>query len=228
MQITVDGHKNKRSIIADGHGNRGSITVEASIIVPLVILSIASAIYIGLLLYQRALLQSAADMACEAGAAAWSSGKKELGAGKPSKTDFEQYSLYRRLFDCEKEDRLLLVKEYALSKASRNELVRPGAIDAEATFKNYAVYSKLEVKISSCYNLPLGNFLKLFGGSGMYRINVKAVSVVDEPEELIRTTDFIIDLEKKLEEKFPEIKDLGEKSRNAMNDIKQRLEKFMD
>ena len=84
------------------------------------------------------------------------------------------------------------------------------------------------MKISSCYNLPLGNFLKLFGGSGMYRINVKAVSVVDEPEELIRTTDFIIDLEKKLEEKFPEIKDLGEKSRNAMNDIKQRLEKFMD
>ncbi|MGI6669150.1 MAG: TadE/TadG family type IV pilus assembly protein [Acetivibrionales bacterium] len=217
MQITVDGH-----------GNKGSITVEASIIVPLVILSIASAIYIGLLLYQRALLQSAAETACEAGAAAFSSGIKELGAGKPQKTDFEQYSLYRRLFDCEKEDRLQLVEEYALSMASRNELVRPEDINAEATVKDYAVYKKLEVKISSCYNLPLGNFLRLFGGSGMCRINVNAVSTVDEPEELIRTTDFIIDLEKKLEEKFPGVKNLGEQSRNAINEIKQRLEKFMD
>lgn len=217
MQITVDGR-----------GNKGSITVEASIIVPLVILSIASAIYIGLLLYQRALLQSAAEMACEAGAAAFSSGIKDLGAGKPLKTDFERYSLYRRLFDSEKEARLHLVEEYALSAATRNELVRPVAIDAEAEFNDYAVYRKLEVKISSCYNLPLGNFLRLFGGSGTYSINVKAVSTIDEPEELIRTTDFIIDLEKKLEEKFPGIKNLGEQSRNAINEVKQRLEKFMD
>ena len=217
MQITVDSH-----------GNKGSITVEASIIIPLVILSIASAIYIGLLLYQRALLQSAAEMACEAGAAAWSSGIKELSAAKPSKNDFEKYSLYRRLFDCEKENRLQLIEEYALSAVSRNEIIRPEAIDAEATLKDFAVYRKLEVKISSCYNVPLGNFLKLFGGSGMCRMNVKAVSVVDEPEELIRTTDFIVDLEKMLEEKFPEIKNLGEKSRDAINEIKQRLKKFMD
>ncbi|MGE5614205.1 MAG: TadE/TadG family type IV pilus assembly protein [Bacillota bacterium] len=217
MQITVDAH-----------GNKGSITVEASIIVPLVILSIASAIYIGLLLYQRALLQSAAEMACEAGAAAWSSGVNELGAGKPSKTDFEKYSLYRRLFDSEKEDRLQIIEEYALSVASRNELVRPETINAEAAFKDYAVCRKLEVKISSCYNLPLGNFLRLFGGSGICRMNVKAVSTIDEPEELIRTTDFIIDLEKKLEEKFSGIKNLGEQSRNAINEIKQRIEIFMD
>ena len=55
---------------------------------------------------------------------------KRVGAGKPSKTDFEQYSLYRRLFDCEKEDRLLLVKEYALSRrpamnwSGREQLMR--------------------------------------------------------------------------------------------------------
>jgi len=207
---------------------KGSITVEACIIVPLVILSIVAAVYMGLLLYQRALVQSAAEDAAEAGASAWSYGTCNVVLVKPDKESFEEFKLYRRLFDSDKETRLKNIEEYALSMAQRHELIKPLESSAQAVMKDYAVYRKLEVKICKSYNLPFGKFMKIFGGSDTIEIELKAVCAIDEPVELIRTTDFIIDIEKKLENQFPQIKNLGEKSRTAINEIKGRLEQFMD
>ncbi len=220
MQVTVEVRKTK--------GNKGSITVEASIIVPLVILSIVGAVYMGLVLYQRVLVQSAAEAAAEAGASAWPSGTCNVVLVKPDKESFEEFKLYRRLFDSDKESRLENIEEYALNMAQRHELIQAVESSAEALVKDYAVYRKLEVKICKRYKLPLGKFMKMFGGSDTFKIEVKAVSTIDEPVELIRTTDFIIDIEKKLENQFPQIKNLGEKSRSTINEIKGRLEQFMD
>jgi hypothetical protein len=208
--------------------NKGSITVEASIIVPIIILSISAVVYMGLLLYQRVLIQSAAEMAAEAGAAAWASGVSEIGTGKLAEDSFNRIKLYRRLYDSDSETRLECIESYAMSMASRNELLRPTETTAEAVVKDYAVCRKLELRIVKYYSLPLGNILKIFGGSGFIEINVKATSSIDEPVELVRTTDFILDLEKKLENNNPGIKNLGEKTRNAMNEIKSKLEQFID
>jgi len=208
--------------------NKGSITVEASIIVPLIILCIVASIYMGLLLYHRALVQSAADIAAEAGASAWASGISEIRKGKPDKEYFEKIRLYRQIFDADKKNRLSIIEKYALDVSSRNEILRPQDESAVAELKDYIVYRKLEVSIRKRYNIPFGNILRLFGAKGTVDINVKAVSSIDEPVELIRTTDFIIDIEKRLEERFPEIKNLGEKTRDAMNDIKGKLEEFLD
>ena len=217
MDFTVEGRKNK-----------GSITVEASIIVPIVILSIAAVIYMGLLLYQRTVIQSAAELAAEAGAAVWASGVSEIGTGKPGPDSFEKIKLYRRLLDSDKETRLAYIEEYAMNAASRNELLHPLESDAEAILKDYVVCRKLEVMVTKYYSMPLGNFLRIFGGSGMIEIRVKATASIDEPVELVRTTDFILDLEKKLENNNPDIKNLGEKTRNAMNEIKDKLERFLN
>lgn len=220
---------NHRNVSAAGNaGTRGSITVEASIIVPLVILAIAAAIYIGLLLYQRALVQSAAEQAAEAGAIAWSTGTFELRTGKPMEDSFEKFALYRRLFDSEKESRLESIEQYALSAAGHHEIVRAVNTDVQAVIKDYVVCRKIEVTIRKEYNLPFGKFLKLFGGSNVFEITVKVVSALDEPAELIRTTDFIIDIEKKLEKQFPELNDIGDKTRNVLNEIKDKLDEFME
>lgn len=212
----------------EGRQNKGSITVEASIIVPIIILSISAVIYIGLLLYQRALVQSAAEMAAEAGAGAWASGVSEISTGKPRPDSFEKINLYRRLFDSDKETRLECIEHYALSISSRNELLKPVETAAEAILKDYAVCRKLEVKIVKRYRLPLGKFLRIFSGSETFEICVEATSSINEPVELVRTTDFILDMEKKLENKYPGIKNLGEKARSTMNEIKGKLEKFFD
>lgn len=231
MQIAVEGRKTGVCFAKIGRfvvRINGSITVEASIIVPIVILSIAAAIYAGLLLYQRELVHTAASMASEAGAACWASGTAELVTGKPAREGSEEFRLYRRLYDSNKESRLEAIEQYALSLAARNELVKPVESSAEATVKDYAVYRRLEVSISKKYNLPVGKFLKLFGGSDSIVISVKSVSTINEPVELIRTTDFIVDFERKLEDKFPGMKKLGEKTRKAMNDIKDKIGEFTD
>jgi len=220
MLVTVEGRSQR--------GRRGSVTVEASIIVPIIILSVAAAIYTAMLLYQRALLQSAAEEAAEAGAMAWASGTFELESGKPMKNSFVDFALYRRLYDSEKEARLECIKDYALSAAARHELVRSVHSSAEAAVRDYVVYRELEVTVIKEYRLPLGRFLKVFCGSDKIQMKVKANAVIDEPVELIRTTDFIIDIEKKLENKYPELKELGEKTREALNEIKEKLDQFID
>jgi hypothetical protein len=207
---------------------KGSFTVEASIIVPIMILSIAAVIYMGLLLYQRTIIQSAAETAAGDGAAAWSSGVGRIGTGKLSNDSFDNIKLYRRIYNSDKEKQLEIIRNHAADLALRGELLNPVETDIQAEIKDYAVCRKLEVSITKSYILPLGSFLKIFGGSGKIVINVKAASMLDEPVELIRTTDFILDMEKKLEENYPEIKNLGEKTRSTMNEIKDRLEKFLE
>lgn len=212
---------------ADTGGKRGSITVEASIVIPLVILSISAALYVGMLLYQKALLQSAAGAAAEAGAAIWAAGSLDpvscrLDSGLGS------FRLYRRMYDGDRETRLKRIEEYALSLASRNELVKSEETTVEAVVRDYIIFRRLDVKICKCYNIPLGKFMKIFGGSDKVRITATAVSTVNEPAELIRNTDFIIDLERKLEARFPELKKVGDKTRESMNELKERLERFVD
>jgi len=217
MRFTVEDSK-----------NRGSITVEASLVVPVIILSISAVIYIGLLLYQRALVQSAADMAAEAGADIWALEAGEIGTGKPDAKSFEKNRLYRRIYDTDKGTKLKHIEEYAAKMASRGELLHPAETVAEVVIKDYIVCRKLEVRLTKQYSLPLGNFMKLFGGSGMIEISVKAASSIDEPVELMRSTDFILDMERKLENKYPDIKNLGEKTRNAMSSLKDKLNGFLD
>lgn len=221
-RIMMQGYLEMRNM------KKGSITVEASIIVPIVILSISAVIYMGLLLYQRALIQSAAEMAAEAGASVWASGINEIQTGKPGADGFGKVGLYRRIFDSGKENRLETIRKYAADTAKKNELLHPVNSEVEVELKDYAVCRKLEVRIDHQYSLPLGSFLRVFGGSGMIKMSVKAVSSIDEPVELIRNTDFILDLEKKLEESNPELKNLGEKTRSAMNEIKEKVKDFLN
>jgi hypothetical protein len=208
-------------------GEKGSITVEASIIIPLVILSISAALYIGMLLYQKALLQSAAEEAAGAGAAVWASGTAALESYRPDRGS-DGFRLYRRIYDSGREARLREIEEYAVSLASRNELIKSESITAEATVRDHVIYRKLEVSLCKYFSLPLGKFMRIFGGSDSVRITAKAAATVNEPAELIRNADFIIDIEKKLEGKFPGLKKAGEKIRETMNDMKERLERFVD
>lgn len=216
------------SYSVEGRKTKGSFTVEASIIVPIMILSITAVIYMGLLLYQRTVIQSAAETAAADGAAAWSSGVGRIGTGKVSDASFDNIRLYRRIYDSDKEKRLEIIRNHAAELTERGELLNPVETVIQAEIKDYAVCRKLEVSITKSYILPLGNFLKIFGGSERFVINVKAASMLDEPVELIRTTDFILDMEKKLEENNHEIKNLGEKTRGTMDEIKGRLEKFLN
>jgi hypothetical protein len=211
------------------HGrNRGSITVEASIIVPLVILSIVALIYIGIVLYQRAQLRSAADMAAETGATVWSDLKADTGTGRVEMSDVGRGSLYWRLVDTGRDEKLKRITVFTENALRKGRLLNAATTKVRADIKDYIVYKKLEVVVENTYELPLGSLLRLFGASGCFSIKVKSESVIDEPVELIRNVDFAIDLEKELEDRFPELKNLREKTRDTLTGVKGKINEFLD
>jgi len=211
-----------------GKCERGSITVESSIIIPFVILCIASVIYMGMILHQRALIQSAAEMAAQAGASAWAKGFGHVGTGKPDKESMDEIQLYRRIYDLKKEERLKEIEDYALELASKNQLIKPEDLTTKAVIRDYALLRRLEVEITKYIRLPLGEYMRLFGGSGRIEMTVKATASIDEPAELIRNTDFILDIEKELEVKYPELKNMGDKAREFLSRISGKLEEFIN
>jgi len=207
---------------------RGSVTVEAAIIVPVVILAITAVIYMGQLLCQKASIQSAAEMSAEAGAAAWVSGVGEIGTNRIAPDEFEKIKLYRRIFDSDKKTRLKSIEAYAIYLSNQNELIKPKDTEAEAVIKNYVLSKRIEVTVRKHYSIPLGNFLKIFGGSGELTITSMASASIDDPAEFIKNTDYILDIEREIENKNPEVKNLTNQIRNALNLMKNKLDTFLD
>jgi flagellar basal body-associated protein FliL len=207
---------------------RGSVTVEAAIIVPIVILAILAVVYIGLLLCQKASVQSAAEMSAEAGAAAWVSGVGEIGTNMIAPDDFEKIKLYRRIFDSDSKTRLESIEAYAIYLSSQNELIRPKDTEADAVIKNHVLSRRIEVTVRKHYSIPLGNLLKIFGASGELTITSVASASIDDPAEFIKNTDYILDVEKEIENKNPELKNFADQIKNALNLMKNKLDMFLN
>lgn len=208
--------------------NRGSITVEASIIVPFIILSITAMIFIGLVLYQRAQIQSAADMAVEAGADVWSAAGSDTGTGRVEMSGTEGGSLYWRLVDTARDGKFNRITRFTEKALEKGRLLYADNSKVSVDIRDYIIYKKLEVTVENTYKLPLGSLLRIFGVSGCFSIKVKSESVIDDPVELIRNVDFAIDLEKELEDRFPELKDLREKTKDALSGVKGKINEFLD
>lgn len=208
--------------------NNGSSTVEAAIVIPVIILSIAAAIYLGLLLYQRSLLQSAADRAAEAGAAAWENRAADTGSGKIEINNLGNEGLYWRVFDTTREDKLEKIKRYALAISGKSNILKPVSSDFKVEIRDYVIYKRLEITVKNSYSIPAGRLLGIFGANDRFTINIKSTAIIDDPAELIRNTDFIIDIEKELEDKYPGVKDLAEKTRTVVGDLKGKINGFLD
>lgn len=209
-------------------GKRGYITVEASIIVPFVILSIAAMLYMGLVLYQRAQIQSVSDMAAEAGAAVWGRPLADTGTGRTAGPGSGSGGLYWRLADADRVEKLERIVLYAERSLEKGRLLKPVNSKAEAHIKDYAVYKKLVLTVDEEYELPFGRLLKIFGASGSFDIKVVSEAAIDDPVEFRRNIDFAVDLEKELEDRFPELKDLREKSRDALAGVKGKINEFFE
>lgn len=211
-----------------GSLSRGSATVEASIIVPFIVLSIAASIYIGIILYQQAQLRSAADMAAEAGAAVWADSKADTGTARLQMSDIGSGGLYWRLADTGRDEKLGKITRFAERALEKGRLLNAESSKVSVDIKDYIVYKKMEVAVENTYKLPLGSFLRIFGASGRFSIKVKSEAVIDDPVELIRNVDFAVDMEKELENTFPELKDLREKTKDTLSGVKGKINEFLD
>ncbi|OQA16024.1 MAG: TadE-like protein [bacterium ADurb.Bin363] len=215
--------------------SKGSMTVEASLIFPVIFLIIIGLIYITIFLYEQAYVKSLADRAAERGAAIWKNPKCDMQIGLVKLEDFEAKDPYWRFYDGDtdtKEDNIEvyirnLFEDYSILK-NRDSSGKIDGITVSAEVKNYIVYKKLTVKAIKSYNLPLGNALGIFGIDRTVNISAKSEAIIYEPAEFIRSTDFIMDMGERVDDTagnhFEKIRD---KVISFLDGIGQKVSSFL-
>lgn len=209
---------------------KGSMVVEASLIVPVVISCVFIVIYFAFLMYRQSLLLSVADNGAEKGAAAWDNPSKIFELNKTGKENMDDEDLYWSMFDSNKEEKLGGIKNYIEADLKRRNFVSgfigSGSKTVDVNIDDFIVYKKLTVTINDTYRLPAARLLHVFGSEGAYSIKVKSQAVVNDPAEFIRDTDFLLDIESELEDKNPGLKNLGDKTREILDSIKNKAAQF--
>lgn len=225
--------------------NNGSITVEASLIVPLIILAIVAVLFICILLYQYSYLQTVSNEVAERGAACWGNISK-MGTSNDvfivesgelnSPQELLNSQLYWRITKTSEEDKIKSLKEFTLYKLSKNNILESEISNlsikdiedegdrVDIWLKDYIIYKELNVVIKDSYKIPLGDTLKIFGLDNKYNIRVHSKAVIDDPLEFIRNTDFITDALKEYEKTAA----ILERFKESMDKIKENIEDFFE
>ena len=210
------------------HGSRGSFTVEASIIFSTIFFCLIALIYLCLLLYQQAYIQSLAGTAVERGVLIWNNPTRDINTGKVSKRDLSNGGLYWRLWDTNHNQKIEKVRDYIKSNLKTYALLGNSSAKSQVKVEltNYIIYKKLTVEILYYQDLPLGNFLKIFGLKKSFPVHVVAEAVINEPVEFIRNTDFAIDLGNEVT--GGKISEVGPKITDIINSMQNKLKNFVD
>ncbi len=185
--------------------NRGSLTVEATIVIPVVIFTLIALILIGEFLYQQSYIQSVADRTVCRGAEVWNNPSKDMIMGYISKDKMKDVCLYWRIPFLEsskarntKQSKIEEYTKYLMSRVSI--LDKPDSLDVTARMEtDYIIYKKIRVTVEAEYKNPFAPVLRVFGLKDTITIRVHSEAVVNEPVEFIRTTDFALDVVKEID-----------------------------
>ncbi|MCX7921387.1 MAG: pilus assembly protein [Clostridia bacterium] len=223
--------------------HRGSLTVEAALIVPVMLLCVVAVIYICILLYQQVYVQSLASDAAERGAAVWTNPSKDMFMEQIKKEQMKQTSLYWRLFesDSKKEEKRKRIKEYVnyqIQKYSilgrnnsdnKNNQLNFDNVKVECKTEDWIVYKKLVVSIDHKYPMPFGKMLSNFGIDANYTVTGKAEVVINEPTEFIRNTDFLLDTVQEIDNKTGNnLQNLRDKVGGLVSKFAGKIKEFLE
>lgn len=206
---------------------KGSLTVETTLIISVVIFLLFVLIFSFMIMYQKAVLEKTASMVAQQGAEIWVDSHKQINNGYWD-LDKDKDSIYYRLFD----DSLFTGKKYSITinnSAQLGELLfegkeiediqeqkftkmkrlifselnkgilKPSRTIVEISFINVQE-RKIEVSLTQDIKIPLGFLVKLIDKKGSLELNCKGAAVVTEPAESIRNIDFAIEYARKVRE----------------------------
>lgn len=199
-------------------GKDGSITTEASLVVPVVIFCIFAILYFSINLYHRSYLQSVADTAAERGTDSWDNPAKDIRTGRIGINNLNKAGLYWRIYDIYKSDKIRKI-ENSIDRRKSDKVI--------VSVQDYIIYKKINVGITGAYRIPIGGYLNNFGLDSVYRPKVQAVSVVCDPAEFIRNADLVLDIEKELEGKYPGFGEAAGKTRDTLKKVREKIAEFM-
>ncbi|MGE5473680.1 MAG: TadE/TadG family type IV pilus assembly protein [Ignavibacteriales bacterium] len=207
--------------------NEGKLVVETAIIFPLVFLTVIAVLYICMILFEKAYLQSLADLAAQRGSVMWRNQKKDIMLGSVNKDDLKKGGLYWQLIDLNNKEKEQKIRNYILARLGRHKLLMPAEKpNISVKGRSLIAQNKLEINIERKYKIPPGRVLKILGMTPYYTICVKSEAVIDQPTEFIRNTDLVFDIEKGLEAKYPEYGRAIRKIREEMNEIENDIARY--
>lgn len=204
------------------------MTIEASIVMPLIFAMIGALIYMGIVMYQRVYLQSLADFIAERTAATWSSANKDIITGQRTAVGD---SLYTDLYDHEKGKKSEKLKEFCKAYIDKYSILKSvGINEVEPKVENFIFYKKVTVIINAKYKM-LGKGLFSYAGmnSDEMPLSVKAEAIVSDQVEFIRNIDFIGDMVSRLADKNGTVKNITsgyDKFLGKLNTVVDNIGKF--
>lgn len=211
---------------------KGSLVVEAAIVFPIVILAVFLVMYICYALYLQTHLQSIANETAEMGSSSWGSTLefRESFKGDVSVDNIKNQGLYWRISDANEDIKCDIMEAYIYKKLVKSKKIikdknKPMEatktnkdIHIEVDLKNYIIYKKVIVNVEKTITTPFDQVKNLFGLKKGLTLNVQAESVIDDPTELIRNTDFATDM-------FEEVG--GSEKSNDIKNMMGKIKKFI-
>ena len=169
------------------------MTVEATLIFPIIFLSIMLLIFMGLVMYQQCSLFSLAARSASRGSIIYTTCSKNLDTGSLSYEDFKDRNPYRFIWDSEAKDKTNMINNYVKSHIGDNNAYT--GLDKTGTYasRQGGMFKKIYVKINMDYNNPVKGIARMFGVQGIFKVDVYATAPVSEPVELIRNVDLVVD-----------------------------------
>lgn len=208
---------------------RGSITVETTLMLSMVIMILVGLLFSFLVLYQKSLLIKTASMAAQQGAEIWVDSRKEIGNGEWDSQE-KRDPLYYRLFEDSLGTRKVCsftlgdmttpeqkteegisgegLQEKKINRMKgliKKELTKGILPSASTTvrveFQNI-FQRRITVSLEQKIKIPLGFLAGFLGQEGSLVLSAKEAAIVSEPAENIRNIDLAIEYSKKMTEKM--------------------------
>ncbi len=176
--------KNSKLLI----NKKGSFTVEASIVFSVVFLLVAALVYIFIIMYQYAFLQSTANKASNFGGYYYS--EKYV-------TDYNSKltsDLYWRILDTKAQ-----LKKDELNKYISNSLEKSLVdlvIYSDNSLSHKFLLNQLNIRIETQYPLPIGNMFEKIGLPSTLKMRAEANSNIYDNAEFVRNLDIVTDIKK--------------------------------
>lgn len=176
---------------------KGIYTIETALVFLVSFTVVLMLIAVSQILYEQVRINAIAQDAAERGALVYTVESKDMYTGRIGEGNFDNENVYWRLFDVgtEQNERKQKIKKYINTKLNAYKLNKNTYTDDNINIKftNYFLYKRISVEIKVEYNVPFGGLLALIIDNP-YQLNAYAEASVSDTAEMIRNTDFIMDI----------------------------------
>lgn len=176
--------------------NKGAITVEYAMIFPLVIFCVIILIYLGMIYYQQALMQSIASENAENWAMLWGydAQKVESSIGVITRDAYQSEGLYWQFFSSADRKKDMIRREILEDYRKRSLLKTIEDAEVNITYQNYLLFQKVGVEITAKYPSPMKSFFQSVGLSGDIKLRAYSETTVHDPKEFIHNVDYLLQI----------------------------------